>query len=71
MPGYTFFPVHPMLADVVEAIWEADIPNGGTARSIVLPVVSPILCFHYLDPPALCPDFHPQAPTNQWIASNP
>jgi hypothetical protein len=71
MSGYTFFPVHPMLADVVEAIWEAGIPNCGTARSIVLPVVSPIPCFHHRIPPALCLDFRPQATTNRWIASSP
>ena len=65
------FPVHPMLADVVEAIWEAGFPDGGTARSIVLPIVSPIFCFHYRTVPALCLDLRPEAPTNPWIASSP
>jgi hypothetical protein len=34
MAGYTFFPVRAELADVVEAIWRADFPNPGAARSI-------------------------------------
>jgi AraC-like DNA-binding protein len=53
MAGYTFFPVHPRLKDVIEAIWDTDFPNPGAARSIVLPLVSPILCFHYRSPPFL------------------
>jgi len=70
MAAYNFFRVHPALTNIVEAIWEADIPDAGTARSIVLPVVSPILCFHYRAPPALCLDFRADAPTTQWIASS-
>ncbi len=46
MAGYTFHPVLPELAEVVEAIWHADFPDPGAARSMVLPVVSPIICFH-------------------------
>ena len=42
MMGYTFFPVHPKLKGVIEAIWDTDFPNPGVARSLVLPVVSPI-----------------------------
>lgn len=53
MMGYTFFPVHPKLKGVIEAIWDTDFPNPGVARSLVLPVVSPILCFHYRSPPLL------------------
>jgi hypothetical protein len=53
MPGYVFHPVRAELADVVEAIWHTDIPNAGAARSMVLPVVSPILCFHYRSAPLL------------------
>lgn len=47
MTGYKFYAVHPQLQDTVEAIWEADIPQAAAARTIVLPVMSPILCFHY------------------------
>jgi AraC-like DNA-binding protein len=53
MPGYEFYPVKPELAGVVEAIWHADFPDAGAARSMVLPVVSPILCFHYRSAPLL------------------
>jgi AraC-like DNA-binding protein len=53
MAGYTFFPVHPRLKGVIEAIWDTDFPNPGAARSVVLPLVSPILCFHYRSPPLL------------------
>ena len=53
MPGYTFHCVRPELAGVVEAIWHADFPDAGAARSMVLPVVTPILCFHYRSAPLL------------------
>jgi AraC-like DNA-binding protein len=53
MPGYAFHPVRPELVGVVEAIWHADFPDAGAARSMVLPVVSPILCFHYRSAPLL------------------
>lgn len=53
MAGYAFFPVHPSLKGVIEAVWDTDFPNPGAARSIVLPIVSPILCFHYRSPPLL------------------
>lgn len=53
MAGYTFHPVLPELAEVVEAIWHADFPDPGAARSMVLPVVSPIICFHYRCAPVL------------------
>jgi hypothetical protein len=33
MPGYTFFPVDPRLAELVEAIWETNIPDAKAARS--------------------------------------
>ncbi len=70
MPGYTFFPLHPALADVAEAIWDTDFPAAETARSIVLPVVSPILCFHYRSPPALCFRYCPPPAANEWIDSS-
>jgi AraC-like DNA-binding protein len=47
MSGYAFYPVRAELAEVVEAIWHADFPDAEGARSMVLPVVSPIICFHY------------------------
>ena len=53
MPGYVFHRVRAELADVVEAIWHADFPGADGARSMVLPVVSPILCFHYRSAPLL------------------
>jgi AraC-like DNA-binding protein len=53
MAGYTFFPVHPRLEEVIEAIWDTDFPDPGAARSMVMPIVSPILCFHYRSPPLL------------------
>lgn len=53
MPGYQFYLVRPELADVVEAIWHTDFPDAGAARSMVLPVVSPIACFHYRTAPLL------------------
>ena len=63
MPGYRFFRPHPALAAVVEAIWDHDVPETGAAPTVVMPVVSPTLCFHYRVPPAICfnyrPSFHP------------
>jgi len=53
MPGYEFQTPCPELAEVVEAIWHADFPDADAARSLVLPVVSPILCFHYRSAPLL------------------
>lgn len=53
MTGYVFHRVRAELADVVQAIWHADFPCVGAARSMVLPVVSPILCFHYRSAPLL------------------
>ena len=53
MSGYAFHPVWPELRGVVEAIWHTDVPNAGAARSMVLPLVSPILCFHYRKAPLL------------------
>jgi hypothetical protein len=53
MAGYTFYPVRAELADVVEAIWHADFPNPSAARSMVLPLVSPTICFHYRCAPLL------------------
>lgn len=53
MPGYVFHSVRAELAGVVEAIWYADFPDAGAARSMVLPIVSPILCFHFRSAPLL------------------
>ena len=54
MPGYSFFPPHPRLEAVVEAIWDHDVPDIRSAPTVVMPVVSPTLCFHYRIPPAIC-----------------
>jgi AraC-like DNA-binding protein len=54
MPGYSFFPPHLRLEAVVEAIWDHDVPDIRSAPTVVMPVVSPTLCFHYRIPPAIC-----------------
>ena len=40
MPGYAFHTVREEIVDVAEAIWHADFPDAGAARSMVMPVVS-------------------------------
>src|SRR6202050_1764690 len=53
LAGFSFFPPHPKVADIVETIWDIDLPDAGSAQSIafkVLPVVSPTLCVHYRAP---------------------
>ena len=52
MPGPVFAPIDPRLAPVVESICASD-GESGAANSIALPVVSPILCFHWLQAPLL------------------
>jgi hypothetical protein len=59
MPGFTFFKPHPAVADIVETIWDADLPDPNLVGAIaikLLPTVSPVLCVHYRPPTA----------TNQW-----
>jgi len=53
LAGFSFFPPHPKVADIVETIWDIDLPDASSAQSIafkVLPVVSPTLCVHYRAP---------------------
>ena len=66
MPGYRFFTPHPLLAAVVEAIWDHDVPEVGVAPTVVMPVVSPTLCFHYRIPPAICFQYLPSAQPSAW-----
>ena len=53
MPEFTFFDPHPALAAVVDSIWDVDVPDahfGQTVSIMVLPAVSPVLCFHFRGP---------------------
>jgi AraC-like DNA-binding protein len=53
MPAFTFFDPHPGLSTVVDSIWDIDIPEahfGQTLSIVVLPAVSPVLCFHFRGP---------------------
>ena len=50
MSGFTFFAPRPAVADIVETIWDIDLPDALSARAMtfkVLPAVSPTLCVHY------------------------
>jgi len=50
MSGFTFFNAHSAIADVIDSIWDVDVPDEGLARSLaikVLPSVAPTLCLHY------------------------
>jgi AraC-like DNA-binding protein len=66
MAGFSFFPPHPKLAAVVEAIWDHDVPDTTAAPTVVMPVVSPTLCFHYRVPPAICFDYRPSPSPHDW-----
>ena len=47
---FSFFCAHPALANVVDAICDIDLPDvdfGQAASILVLPTVSPVLCFHF------------------------
>jgi len=66
MPGYSFFPPHPRLAAVIEAIWDHDVPDTDAAPTVVMPVVSPTLCFHYRIPPAISFQHRPSSHSNDW-----
>jgi len=53
MPEFTFFDPHPGLAAIVNSIWDIDIPDvhfGHSISIMVLPAVSPVLCFHFRGP---------------------
>jgi AraC-like DNA-binding protein len=48
--GFTFFTPAPALLDIVETIWDVDVPDARSARAmtfIILPATSPTLCVHY------------------------
>jgi AraC-like DNA-binding protein len=50
---FAFFHPGPAVADIVEAIWDVDLPDANFTRSIafkVLPAISPTLCVHYRMP---------------------
>ncbi len=50
MAGFTFFNAQSAVADIVDTIWDVDLPDAGFARSLeikVLPTVAPTLCLHY------------------------
>ena len=66
MPGYSFFPPHPALAPVVEAIWDHDVPETGIVPTVVMPIVSPTLCFHYRIPPAISFQYRPPSGQEDW-----
>ena len=47
---FTFSCPDPAVADIVETIWDIDLPDANLTRSIafkVLPAISPTLCVHY------------------------
>ena len=67
MPGYSFLPPHPELADVVEAIWDHDVPEAGVAPTIIMPGIWPTLCFHYRIPPSISFRHQPSAAPHDWI----
>ncbi|HUZ72042.1 MAG TPA: AraC family transcriptional regulator [Stellaceae bacterium] len=52
MSGPIFAQPDPRLSEIVEAICTSDV-GPGAASSIALPVVSPIICFHYRQAPLL------------------
>ena len=66
MAGYSFFSPHPRLITVVEAIWDHDVPETGVAPTVVMPVVSPTLCFHYRIPPAISFQDYPSTGPDDW-----
>ncbi len=51
---------------VVEAIWDHDVPETSVAPTVVMPVVSPTLCFHYRFPPAICFQYRPSPLPGDW-----
>jgi AraC-like DNA-binding protein len=53
LSAFTFFPPEPGLADIVETIWDIDLPEAHSARALtfrVLPAISPTLCLHFRAP---------------------
>jgi AraC-like DNA-binding protein len=53
LSAFTFFAPKPALADLVETIWDIDLPEAHSASAMtfsVLPAISPTLCLHYRAP---------------------
>ena len=67
MPGYSFVPPHPQLADAVEAIWDHDVPETGIAPTIIMPGIWPTLCFHYRVPPSISFRHQPTTVAHDWV----
>jgi hypothetical protein len=40
MPGFAFFRPHPAVADIIESIWDADLPDPDFARAIAIKLLS-------------------------------
>lgn len=50
MFGHTIHAAPAALAGLFDAIWDIDMPDGDTARSLhinVLPIVAPVICLHF------------------------
>jgi AraC-like DNA-binding protein len=50
---FKFFAPHPKIADIVDVIWDVDLPDAELARAVsfkVLPTAAPTLCVHYRAP---------------------
>jgi AraC-like DNA-binding protein len=67
MAGYSFLLPHPELADVVEAIWDHDVPEAGVAPTIIMPGIWPTLCFHYRVPPSISFRHQPSSARHDWV----
>lgn len=67
MAGYSFLLPHPELADVVEAIWDHDVPEAGVAPTIIMPGIWPTLCFHYRVPPCISFRHQPSSARHDWV----
>jgi hypothetical protein len=67
MSGYSFVVPHPELTDVVEAIWDHDVPETGMAPTIIMPGIWPTLCFHYRVPPSISFRHQPSTEPRDWV----
>jgi AraC-like DNA-binding protein len=50
---FSFFAPVPPVSDIVEAVWDIDLPEAHSTRAMtfrVLPAISPTLCVHYRAP---------------------
>ena len=53
MSTFSFFAPIPPVSDIVETVWDIDLPEAHSARTMtfrVLPAISPTLCVHYRAP---------------------